>query len=102
METINYSAFRARLASALDKVNEDQKPLLITRQNGKPAVLMSLAVQPSRRHTQTAQRLWQQPEMFELKHICADHYPGYFHRKMFCYSKAIHIVKAPFTSGWLA
>ena len=42
METINYSAFRARLASALDKVNEDQKPLLITRQNGKPAVLMSL------------------------------------------------------------
>ena len=42
METINYSAFRARLASALDKVNEDPKPLLITRQNGKPAVLMSL------------------------------------------------------------
>ena len=42
METINYSAFRARLASALDKVNEDQKPPLITRQNGKPAVLMSL------------------------------------------------------------
>ena len=42
METINYSAFRARLASVLDKVNEDQKPLLITRQNGKPAVLMSL------------------------------------------------------------
>lgn len=57
METINYSAFRARLASALDKVNEDQKPLLSTRQNGKPAVLMSLAVQTGRRHTQTAQRL---------------------------------------------
>lgn len=42
METINYSAFRTRLASVLDKVNQDQKPLLITRQNGKPAVLMSL------------------------------------------------------------
>jgi len=26
----------------LDKVNEDHKPLLITRQNGKPAVVMSL------------------------------------------------------------
>ena len=42
METINYSAFRTRLTSVLDKVNQDQKPLLITRQNGKPAVLMSL------------------------------------------------------------
>jgi len=39
---MSYSAFRNHLASSLDKVNEDHNPLLITRQNGKPAVVMSL------------------------------------------------------------
>jgi antitoxin YefM len=39
---MSYSAFRTRLASTLDKVNDDHKPVLITRQNGKPAVVMSL------------------------------------------------------------
>jgi len=42
MDTISYSAFRNHLAGSLDKVNEDHNPLLITRQNGKPAVVMSL------------------------------------------------------------
>ncbi len=42
MDTISYSAFRTHLASILDKVNDDHKPILITRQNGKPAVVMSL------------------------------------------------------------
>lgn len=42
MDTISYSSFRSQLAGTLDKVNKDQKPLLITRQNGKPAVVMSL------------------------------------------------------------
>lgn len=42
MDTISYSAFRTRLAGTLDKVNDDHKPVLITRQNGKPAVVMSL------------------------------------------------------------
>ncbi|MSP42735.1 MAG: type II toxin-antitoxin system prevent-host-death family antitoxin [Alphaproteobacteria bacterium] len=42
MDTISYSAFRSHLASTLDKVNEDHVPVLITRQNGKPAVVMSL------------------------------------------------------------
>jgi antitoxin YefM len=42
MDTISYSAFRNQLASAIDQVNEDKKPLLVTRQNGKPAVVMSL------------------------------------------------------------
>lgn len=42
MHTISYSAFRARLAGTLDKVNEDHQPVLITRQKGKPAVVMSL------------------------------------------------------------
>lgn len=42
MDTMSYSSFRSRLASTLDKVNDDHKPVLITRQNGKPAVLISL------------------------------------------------------------
>lgn len=42
MNTISYSAFRSHLASTLDGVNENHKPLIITRQNAKPAVVMSL------------------------------------------------------------
>lgn len=42
METISYSAFRSHLARILDKVNDDHRPVLITRQNGKPAVVISL------------------------------------------------------------
>lgn len=42
MEHISYSAFRGRLAKMLDKVNEDHAPLLVTRQKGRPAVVMSL------------------------------------------------------------
>ncbi|MBA2650000.1 MAG: type II toxin-antitoxin system prevent-host-death family antitoxin [Legionella sp.] len=42
MDILSYSALRNNLASTLDKVNEDHVSILITRQNGKPAVLMSL------------------------------------------------------------
>ena len=42
MEAISYTAIRNRLAKALDRVNDDHAPILITRQNGRPAVLMSL------------------------------------------------------------
>lgn len=42
MEVMTYSAFRKDLAHALDKVTEDRNPVLITRQSGEPAVLMSL------------------------------------------------------------
>jgi len=42
MDTITYSTFRSHLAGILDKVNDNHKPVLITRQNGKPAVVMSL------------------------------------------------------------
>ena len=42
MEAINYSEFRKNLAKTIDRVNEDHLPILITRQNGKPAVLVSL------------------------------------------------------------
>jgi len=42
MNTISYSNFRSHLATTLDKVNDDHVPILITRQNGKPAVIISL------------------------------------------------------------
>ena len=42
MDTMSYSEFRNHLARCLDKVNDDHKPLLITRQNGKPAIVMSV------------------------------------------------------------
>lgn len=42
MDTMSYSAFRNNLASAIDKVNDDHQPVLITRQNGKPAILISV------------------------------------------------------------
>jgi antitoxin YefM len=42
MNTMSYSVFRSRLASVLNRVNEDHQPVLITRQNGKPAVVISL------------------------------------------------------------
>ena len=42
MNTISYSNFRSHLAETLDKVNEDHVPIIITRQNGKPAVIISL------------------------------------------------------------
>jgi len=42
MNTMTYSALRNHLAKTLDKVNEDHAPVMITRQNGLPAVLISL------------------------------------------------------------
>jgi antitoxin YefM len=42
METVSYSEFRSNLAKEMDKVNEDHKPLLVTRQNAKPVVIISL------------------------------------------------------------
>jgi len=42
MDTINYSTLRSNLARVLDQVNDDHVPVLVTRQNGKPAVILSL------------------------------------------------------------
>jgi len=39
---MSYSLFRSQLASTMDRVNDDHKPVMITRQNGKPAVVISL------------------------------------------------------------
>ena len=42
MDVITYTDARNRLTKLLEKVNNDGAPVLITRQRGKPAVLMSL------------------------------------------------------------
>ncbi len=42
MDTLSYSSFRNNLASVLDKVNNDHKPVMVTRQNGKSAIVMSV------------------------------------------------------------
>ena len=42
MQAINYSTFRKHLSESMDSVERDHVPLLITRQNGTPAVLISL------------------------------------------------------------
>ena len=42
MDVVNYSDFRKGLSKYLDKVDTDKGPILITRQNSKPTVLMSL------------------------------------------------------------
>ena len=42
MQTVSYSKFRTELSSHLDKVNEDHTPIVITRQSGASAVVMSL------------------------------------------------------------
>ena len=42
MESINYTTFRKNLAKTIDRVNDDHCPILITRQNGRAAVLLSL------------------------------------------------------------
>ncbi len=42
VHTVTYTALRKNLASAMDRVNDDRAPMIVTRQNGRPAVLMSL------------------------------------------------------------
>ena len=42
MNTLNYSSLRNNLASVLDQVSDDHTPVIITRQNGKAAVIISL------------------------------------------------------------
>ncbi len=42
MKTVSYTALRGNLARALDEVNEDREPIVITRRKGAPAVLLAL------------------------------------------------------------
>jgi antitoxin YefM len=42
MDTLSYTNVRADLARTMDRVNDDRAPIVITRQRGRSAVLMSL------------------------------------------------------------
>ena len=42
MDFVSYTDFKEGVGKFLDKVNDDKSPLLITRQNLRPIVLMSL------------------------------------------------------------
>lgn len=42
MHALSYSEARANLASLMDRVNDDHAPMLVTRQRGRPVVVMSL------------------------------------------------------------
>jgi antitoxin YefM len=43
MTALSYTSLRSSLAKTLDQVNKDHTPILITRQKGENAVLMSEA-----------------------------------------------------------
>lgn len=42
MNTISYSTARASFAKVMEQVCDDYDPVIITRQNAKPVVMMSL------------------------------------------------------------
>ena len=42
MDTISYTSARANLASTMEKVCENHAPIIITRKNENPVVMMSL------------------------------------------------------------
>lgn len=42
MEVINYTDLRANLAKTMDKVCDDHSPVVVTRQNNRSIVMMSL------------------------------------------------------------
>lgn len=42
MDAMTYSYTRQHFADVMDRVNDDRAPVLITRQQGKPVVMMSL------------------------------------------------------------
>lgn len=42
MDAINYTTARKNFAKTMDKVCDDHEPLIITRENAKPVVMMSL------------------------------------------------------------
>lgn len=42
MDALSYNYTRQHLAEVMDRVNDSSKPVLITRQNGKAVVMISL------------------------------------------------------------
>jgi len=70
MDTLTYSTFRRQLAHTLDKVNDDHTPIIITRQNGKAAVVMSL--EDFRAYEETAYLMASPKNMMRLNQAIAD------------------------------
>jgi len=70
MDTLSYSAFRSHLAKTLDKVNDDHAPILITRQNGKPAIVMS--VEDFKSYEETAYLMASPKNAERLSHAIAE------------------------------
>jgi antitoxin YefM len=42
MDAVTYSHIRRNLAEIMDKVNDDHVPVIVTRQKGRPVVVISL------------------------------------------------------------
>ncbi len=42
MDAVTYSYTRQHFSDMMDRVNEDRVPLLVTRQKGRPVVMISL------------------------------------------------------------
>lgn len=42
VKAISYSALRANLAKSMDQVWDDREPMIVTRQGGRPVVILSL------------------------------------------------------------
>ena len=40
MKAVNYTSARSNLAKIMDAVNDDRAPVLITRQNGAPVLML--------------------------------------------------------------
>ena len=51
MDTVSYSDLRQHLKARIDKVCDDRAPLLVTRRNGEPVVMMSLSEYESMEET---------------------------------------------------
>ena len=43
MQTISYAKARRHLGKLMDRVNNDRTPILLTRRQGEPVVMISLA-----------------------------------------------------------
>lgn len=69
MTALSYTSLRSSLATAIDRVNEDHTPILITRQKGENAVLMSEA--DFRSYEETAYLMQSMPNARRLSEAIA-------------------------------
>ncbi len=70
MQAISYTSLRNHLADILDQVNENHSTVLITRRNGKPAVLMSL--EDFNSYQETAHLMSNHANLSRLQHAISE------------------------------